>query len=76
MILLEKKRLPKSFPLEGGSSARKTIQWIIFSEGRAAALDGDAKRRMRCLFSEGRAAAPDAVRRGDKMESVFMTIRA
>ncbi|MBR3016036.1 MAG: hypothetical protein IKH57_02975 [Clostridia bacterium] len=27
------------------------IQWIIFSEGRAAALDGGAKRRMRCISS-------------------------
>ena len=33
------KHEPKSLPLEGGRSARKMIQWIIFSEGRAAALD-------------------------------------
>ena len=31
---------PKSLPLEGGRSARKTVQWTVFSEGRAAALDG------------------------------------
>ena len=30
----------KGLPLEGGRSARKMIQWIIFSEGRAAAPDG------------------------------------
>ena len=30
----------KSLPLEGARSARKMIQWIIFSIGRAAAPDG------------------------------------
>ena len=30
----------KSLPLEGGRSDRKIIQWMIFSGGRAEALDG------------------------------------
>ena len=31
-------RIPtKRLPLEGGRSARKTVQWTVFSEGRAAA---------------------------------------
>ncbi len=33
-------RIPtKRLPLEGGRSARKTVQWTVFSEGRAAAPD-------------------------------------
>ncbi len=38
----------KSLPLEGGRSARKMIQWIIFSEGRAAAPDGGL-RGINCI---------------------------
>ena len=65
-----RKDVSKRLPLEGGRSARKTVQWTVFSEGRAAAPEAvrrGAKKDQRVKANSRLTVAEGVAKRSEVM---------